>query len=375
MPKIQSRQYRSPSQSFVADGPLSFKQFVPNRGPTGGRNVIDGFELVIQATDITQAATAVEGEDLYRMWKRIRVNQVGGITRWNLRGDESRVMLYMLEGAERVREHADMAVAANQNLEFSCYIPMTKRFAKRGTDFALPADLFEEVLIECASLSEVSVGGGTTTVTAAVYYVIAHTHEEHEVQIHVEDVVGATNFPSTAGCNIKASGRLQDLIIFARGANGGAAASTFTSLRIDEIMPLDLVRDRELQRPFLRDRFNSENATTDGNPVRNDPVGEDRAVPVLWCDQETKVFDGPVMDDVVLTTTSTLASMIALHRVVKPLRPDVANAVARRYRVPAGAFSVKTHGKTKKNAGSDWKRREGQLQYMPQKGPLPDASR
>lgn len=371
MPKPQTRDYRSPSQTFVADSPLSFKGFVPPYGPGGGRNVIDGFTLHCVATDITQATTAVEGEDLWRMWKRIRVNQVGGVPRWNLRGDESRVACYLLEGAERVREHADMAVAANQSLEFGVYIPMRKRFARSPNDYALPADLLEEVLIECASLSEVSVGGGTTTVTAATYYVVAHTHEEFEVQIHLEDVVAATNFASTSGERLKVAGRLQDLAIFARAANGGASlTSSFTSLRIDELMPLDMVRDRELLRSFLRDRYNSENSTTDGSPVRNDPFGEDRAVPVLWSDFDTSCFDGPVMDEVQLHTTASQASMIAIHRTVKPVRPDIAEAVAHRYGLQPRDFGVKSLGKTKKDP-SDWANgRADELAYMPLKAPL-----
>lgn len=369
MPKPHCREYKSAKQTHVAGSTLDFHGFVPRYGARGGRNVIDGFEVVAEMTDITVAGTAVEGEDAYRVWKRLRVEQVGGIVRWNLRGDESRVAMYHLEGAERVREHADIAIAANQNLTFSAYIPMSKRFSKRPADFALPADLLHKVSIECGDVAEIGVGGGTVTITAGRYYVIAHCHEEFDVELKCEDEVKAAPFPSTDGITLKVGGRLQDLAVFARGANGGAAMANFTDVRIEELIPVALTRDAELQRPFLRDRYNVENGTTDGASIRNEPVAGDLAVPVIYTDEDVSPFDGPIMDDAIVYTTNTVASCIAIYRVVKPLSGQVAQGVLNAYGLSASDFRVKTEGKSKREAGR-WTGREDDLQYMPKKGPL-----
>jgi hypothetical protein len=369
MPRPHTRVYKSAKQSYVAGSVLEFHGFVPRFGPRGGRNVIDGFELVAEMTDINCDAATVEGEDCYRVWKRIRVEQVGGIVRWNLRGDESRVALYQLEGAERVREHADIADADNQSLTFSCYIPMSKRFAKRPADFALPADLLHKVSIECADASELSLGSAVVTIDSGRYYVVAHTHEEFDVELKCEDEVKAAPFPSTDGITLKVGGRLQDLMVFARGASGGAAMANFTDVRVEELIPVALTRDAELQRPFLRDRYNVENGTTDGASIRNEPAAGDLAVPVIWTDEDTSPFDGPIMDEAIVYATNSVASCIAIYRVVKPLSGQVAQGVLNAYGLSASDFRVKTEGKSKREAAR-WRGREDELAYMPKKGPL-----
>lgn len=368
------RNYVSAPQAHAANGRLTFHGWVPRRGPMGGRVVIDGFELIVDATDLTVAGTAVEGEDVYRIWKRIKVQQVGGRERWNLTGDESRVALYHLEGAERVREHADIAIAANQSLTFSCYIPMSKRFLKRPIDTALPAELFHQLVIECGDTGEIGVGGGTVTIAAATYRVVARTHEEFEVELKAEDEVKAQLFTNTGGVTLKVGGRLQDLVVFARGANGGAAMANFTSVRIPELLPDATVRDAELQRPFLRDRFNVENGTTDGASIRNEPVAGDLAVPIIWCDADTSVFDGPIMDDVALFTVNTVASCIAIFRAVKPRSGDVETGVSHAWGLPPAAFRMKTVGKSKRNP-AQWDHRKDERAYMPMKAPLPQKGR
>lgn len=369
MPRLRTRVYKSAKQAYAAGSALEFHGFIPRFGPMGGRNVIDGFELVCEMTDINVATAAVEGEDAYRVWKRIKVEQQGGIERWNLRGDETRVALYHLEGAERVREHADLAVANDQSLVFSTYIPMSKRFAKRPIDFALPADLLHKVTIECADPSELSLGSAVVTIDSGRYYVMAHCHEEFEVELKVEDVVKSTPFPSTDGVTIKAGGRMQDLVLFARGANGGASLSNLTDVRVEELIPLALTRDPELQRPFLRDRFNTANSTTDGGTIRNDPTAANLAAPVLYCDADCSPFDGPIMDDVVVYTTNSVASLIAISRTVKPLSAAVATAVMSAYSLKPSDFLVKTVGKSKRQAGR-WAGREDELQFVPKKAPL-----
>lgn len=361
--------YKSEKKTYVSGSNLEFFGWIPRFGPGGGRNVVDRFQLVCEATDVSQASAVVEGEDVYRFFSRVRVEQAGGVVRWNLQGDELRAMLYMLEGAGRVHEHADIAVANNQSLVFKAILPMRKRFAKRPNDFSLPADLLAKLTIECPTAASIS---ANTTIAAARYYVVAYCHEEHEVELKCEDVIAATPFPSTAGCTFKAGGRVKELAIYKRAVAGGDPLTGCTGIRVEELMPVELAPDPDLVRPYLADRGAAENSTgTDGDPVHNDPATSDRLYPILWSTEDTSSFDGPEMDDVVIYTTSTEADQIALHRTVRPLSRAVAAGVQAAYRLPETAFKVKTEAKTKRKR-EDWigSGRGSQLGYMPKKAPL-----
>ena len=136
----------------------------------------------------------------------------------------------------------------------------------------------------------------------------------------------------------------------------------------------DLAYYEELQRPFLRDRYNVENGTTDGASIRNEPVAGDLAVPILWTDEDTSAFDGPIMDDVVVYTTNSVASCIAISRTVKPRSAAVAEAVMAAYKVPPGQFRVKTVGKSKREVAR-WAGREDEVQFVPMKTALPRQGR
>ncbi len=364
--------YKSTPKAFIDSAPLHFKNWVPRTGPNGRRLVIDTFWLVFDATALTVAGTAVEGEDVYRVFKRIEVEQVGGRKRWNLRGDETRLALYQLLPSNRVPEFADIAIAAGQAIQARIPIPMAKHYGKRGRDFALPAELLAKVTIEAASLSEVGVGGGTVSAVTATYYIIAECHEEESVELHAEDEVRSQPFTNTSGGQLVVQGKLQALGIFARGASGGASLANFTDIRIDQMLP-DTFAKADLTDLFAAKRGCARNLqSTDGGAVRNNPftLATPLAIPVLWEDEETRVFDGPAKDEVTVRMTNTVADTIAVMRVVTPKSEAVARAVSSRHGIARGDWSMKTKKGSRKRQAS-WARRGGDALFMPTVAPDP----
>jgi hypothetical protein len=339
---------KSASQMHIAGSTLRFHSWVPRRGPNGGRAVIDGFELVADIADINVATTAIQGADLWRAFKRIQIEQAGGAMRWNLRGDESRAMCYLLEGANRVREFADSGTTTDQAMRIGVYIPMEKHFTVEPRDFSLPAELLSELRIECADVTELDDDGGTVTLDSASYYVIAWCHEEFSVRVTPYDLVTATPFPSVNGLSIPINGRLHDLAFYARGTAGGGTVATFTDVRIDSVIPVAISR-LDLLGKYQRDRQNPTNlASADGGQVRMDPFVNTKGVPVMWTTARTSVFDGPLLDQAIVYTTNAVANLLALYRIVKPRDPNVVAAVAERHGLANAAWRVKTKGKSKR---------------------------
>jgi hypothetical protein len=344
----ESYPVKSSAQQHIAGSTLRFHSWVPRRGPNGGRAMIDGFELICDVTDLNVASTAIQGADLWRFFKRIQIEQAGGALRWNARGDESRALCYLLEGPDRIREHADSATTNDQAFRVSVYIPMERQFAVEPRDFSLAAELLSELRIECGDVAELDDDGGTVTLDGASYSVIAWCHEEFAVRVCPYDLVAVTPFPSTAGMQLPVNGRLHDLAFYARGTAGGASLANFTDVRIDHLIPVAIHKNDVLGK-YQRDRRNSTNlASADGGQVRMDPFLSGKAIPVLWATERTSVFDGPIIDQAVIYTTNSVANLLALHRVVKPRDPNVVAAVAERHGLQNAAWRVKTRAKTKR---------------------------
>jgi len=361
---------RSTAQTFSAGNPLHFKGFVPAR-ERGKRVVIDGVTVTISIADFNVATTAIQGEDLYRFIKRVRIEQIDGVTRYNLRGDELRAALYEQLGPDGVNEYADTSVANDQTAEIAIYIPFSKPFSYSPGDFAMPADVLKQITVECGDLSELGVSGGTVTVDSAEVYVIAHCHLDKSVIMYAVDSWESTEFQNTANVQLVPHGRLADLFVFKRGASGGTALTNLTSVRIDNpgIMPSELDRNPDLVEAFLRARGDTKTGTTLGAVRSPSPFANDKACPVLWHTARMRNFD-PVLADVVdlkTTQASAISDLIAIHRTIQPRSQRLEGAVMRAYGLGAGAFRVKSRDKTKR-AITAWP--EVYRPYLPLSGPL-----
>jgi len=349
---IQLR-YKSASQAHVAGSTLTFKNWIPRRGPTGGRVVVDRFWPVFTGTDVDVAGTAVEGEDCWRFFRRILVEQVDGRQRWNLTGDESRVACYLLMGSDRVPEFADLAIANNQTPSFMIPIPMAKRFTKRPKDYSLPAELLSRFAIDCADAAEVGVAGGTIGIVGS-YYVIAECHEEKSIELKCEDEVKAFVLANTSGGQLVVGGRLTDLSLFQRAASGGGSLANLTDVRIDQAVPDALLRNPDLKEMYAAARYAAHNLpSTDGDPIHNDPhtLATMVACPVLWSTEESSAVDGPVLDETIVRLTNSVPSLEAIYRVVVPKSHGLALGVMRRHGLRDDSFRMKTKGKTKRDPG------------------------
>jgi hypothetical protein len=367
MPAVQRHQAKSPAQTHVSGTTLRFSGICPLYGPNGGRAVIDKIDVVYNFTDISFATAGNEGEDVWRSIERVVVQQTDGVERINLQGDELRIYDYLTMGADKVPEYADQGTGNNQSLTYSFPLPFEKPYSRRPKDYSLPAELLKEVRVTCCGTGATSLGlgGGTVTITAANVYLLVHYHEEMNVELKMVDAVSSQAFPATSGLTLKVGGRLHDLVVFARGASGSASMANFTDVRIDRLLPETLLRTPDLLQPYLQSRGAALNDPgTDGGGVHNDPVSTGRAVAIFWTNEDTSPFDGDLVDEAIVRTSNTVASCIAIQRVVLPESEQVKRAIEQRHGIGPGEWRAKTLSK-----GSN-RQKWAESSYMTKSAPM-----
>ncbi len=363
--------YYSEKKSRVSGSNLEFFDFVPREGPTGGRVVIDGFYVYCDTQfDIT--VQTQEGEDQARFIANARVEEMDGTVRWNLPGDASRIMAYLLLGADKVTEQADIAVANNNTQLLVMYIPMTKPLTHSPEDFALPADEFRKFVVQCYTDAGIATAGTTYATDSATYYIVADCHEEHDLQFHCKDEVKMDELTSTTEGKVAINGLLHDLVLHAAGSSGGAALTNLTDVRIDTENLLEVSTKKELLAEYRHRRGVAANLnSTMGGEVRADPFAVGKACPVLFSDHRTSAWAGKFLRQIKINLTNSVASLRAITRVVKPAQPQTRNAIASAYGVTdMAAVTVKTDKKTKRGL-HEW---PAPLRpYLPLKAPLRKA--
>lgn len=364
--------YKSEVKAWNSSGGSApFFDWIPRRGPNGGRNIIKGFWVHADMQVDTAAGATAQGEDFARVFSRIVVTQTDGKKRWNLNGDQSRIMSIALNGIDRYTDAADIAVSqSNVASDVAIYIPMAKRFTVRPEDFALPVDNFKDLVIDFASSTVFNIGAVVvSSIDSLNFYVIADCYEELDLQIHCEDEVSATLMTSTTEGRIVVGGKLHDLVLHAQGASGGASLANLTDVRIDELNMPPFLRTPDLEMVYRNARNNGANLNaTVGGEVRCDPFGTDQAAAVLLSDDRTSCWDGPVLPTASVKMTNTVASLSALHRIVTPASPSIRNQTSALYKVDPRAFVVKAEGKTRRSI-AEWPR--DIRPYLPLKAPLP----
>jgi len=371
-PVAQKLVYKSETKPWVsASGArLQFQtSSIPKQGPNKGRIVIDRI-IAHVSSDTSVATAALLGQDFYRYFRLITVKQKDGELRvQEVPGDAMRVALYEMIGANETKEHADSGTTNNQTLIATCVIPMAKPFAHTPEDYSLAAELLDYVEIGCASSAEMSLGSSVVTVNSANYWLIFECHEEMDVIQHAVDLIAVQDFESTTSqeCRLNVHGRLQDLMLFVRGANGGASLANFTSGGIKQPVGMadtTLVRNPDLIERYARSRkIVTGAAATTGNPVRSDPfvASTTRAVALLMTEGNS-CGDQPEIDTVVVSTVHTLgATLTAVMRIGKPRQDKTRLSIARKYGLP-GTYRMKTDKKSKRDP-AQWP--PELRQYMP----------
>lgn len=332
--------FKSPAQAWVSEATLDFKKFVETRGPRGGRIVID--TLILHAElSLTVATATTEGEDFYRAFRKVTVEEVNGVRRLNeVTGDALRLISYAHMGADETHEHPDFAAGGPTTVNFTCAIPFTKRYAHEPGDYAMAAEMLERVSITCASAANLSLGTSAVTVNSGTYWVIAECHEEFDLVQHLQDewIIRPFAAASTTEQELNFSkGRLQDLYLWIPGQNGGQTLANLTEVYVEHLMPRALRKDPDLKQHFARARGECQNslATTGAARTTNPFVGSTlRAVAVMLA-TGTKSFEGPERTQVQVKLTNSAdlpaaANMVA--RIVYPRDPKVTEGLARRYK-------------------------------------------
>jgi hypothetical protein len=369
MPNAVDLIYPSPNKlpaiafpSTAGGGALKQDNWLPPTGPNGYPLYIR--ELVAHAAFQldTAAATVVEGPDWWRAMDRISIVQLDGVKRVNeLRGDQLRVALEIKCGVECLKEHADLAASqtdATRKLTFN--VSMVSALVFDGDDYELAADNFARIEWTSAVLTAdgFSVSGGTITLDDATWHWNAHCIERDRLLWNAVDELIALPFPASgAELETQLNGRLLDLTLHQRAADGGGSMANMTSVHLPGIFNEALTYDPDLREAYAKDRRISAgvDATDPGVHRVNSMVTEGRAVPVLWSTDRLKAWSGWVIGNLTIKTVQAVAitNLVALVRRGLPRNPAVSKALAVKYNGgQALAWKVKSAGKTRTNPRS-----------------------
>lgn len=344
--------YLSRSFTYTAGKPIKFNPWVPERGPTGRRNMILG--LLLKVSYSVDVATAViQGEDLARLFFNIRISSHGG-DRWNLPGEASRMMSQILLGPARFHESADVAVATPSTGEYALYIPFAKPYAHRAYDFAIGADALREVEITCPSQADLDLGTSAVTVNAATSYsVLALTREVEGVEFPMFDVISETAMETlTQGTIHLAGGYLAEAFAYAAGTPGGAAMTNWTEHRLQGLLNDPLGAHDWKFMYNLRNQAAPNLQSTPGTNVWNDPVRNDRAriVHMLPGMGDDKLVDHPfIPGSLTVKATNSVADVKIAHRAIYPTPAAESRRVGKAWGV--SKVRVKTKNKTRRGVG------------------------
>lgn len=346
--------WKSETKNVAIGQPLEFSEFVPQKGPSGRRVVVDRF-IICVAGVITVATADWNGKDVPRILGNVAVEDTAGKQRWNLSGLKSRMASIFFNGIEEHSDHATIAQAAGAAVDLRLIIPMTKQKVTRGKDFALPADLFRKVSLNINSYA--GAASGTTVLSAATLtcYVLAEWHEEHNVEFKAEDVVKSTDFNSSTQCKLTLGGAVHDLFVVKEGTTaGGDAITTLTDARIEDLGTPTLTR-LDLVSMYRRKRgLGASGPTTPATERFLEPVLEGKALPVVTADMETSLWDGRVLDTMKLDVGTGLTGLSAITREITPKSQANYQAQVARFKIDPKGIRMKTDGKTKRNFGDGW---------------------
>jgi hypothetical protein len=350
--------FKSETKTWVADSSFDLFDFVPLRGPGGGRVVIDHFVLCVTGT-ITVGTLAWDGRDVIRLFKNIRCTQRDQRARWNLNGPKTRIASIYFNGIAKHQEHAAVAIGAGQVIDLRMIIPMAKPMVKRGKDFALASDVFEKFTLDTNSLAGAQTGTTVLTVPALSFYILAHWHEEHAVEIKAEDSVKSTDFTSTTQAKLALSGAVHDLFLVRDdgSAGGGAAITAITDARVEDLGTPTLTRQDLVHTYRTKRKITASGPTTPGTERFLEPVQEGKCLPILVADDQTSLWDGRVLPTMKIDVGTGAASLAAISREVLEKSQSNFNAQLARFKLNPAQGRMKTAGKSKRNL-NEWSPRE-----------------
>jgi hypothetical protein len=366
--------FQSETKQWInnANSPLEFgtTSMGNKRGPNGGRLVM--LRAILHGSFVLDVAGAVmQGEDRYRLARTIDVDtQKDGKRYNNVPGDAQRVFLYGSEGGDVTKEHADLAIANDQSVSVSIAIPFARRNMHTPEDYSLAAELMTRIKIGCAVASECSLGASAVVIDSGNYYIVYECVEEHDIIYHAVDEVRVQNFESTTTTEtqLNVNGRLQELFLYVRGADGGASLANLTKAWIKEpkwvapelnVSP-DLAEFYARQRNEVSGGISATGAAMRTNPFTGSTL---RAVAVLMT-TGTRAFDQPYTETVIVQTEHTLgATLTMIARVAKPRTAETFDLLKKNWKLK-GIWRVKTEAKSMQHPNA-WKELPDAVPYLP----------
>lgn len=357
--------WKSETKTLVPGAPAEFFDFVPLTGPGGGRVVVDFFTMVITGT-ITVATAAWDGRDVPRLFQLLTVEQRDGRQRWNLSGYKSRIASIKYNGIEQHQEHGNVAIGAAQAIDLRLIIPMSKRYARRPKDFALPADCFKKIAVSFAALANAQTGTTVLSAASLQCYVLAEWHEEGSIEIKSEDIIKSADFHSNTQCKLSTQGVVHDLdIVLENTTAGGAAVTAITDVRIEDLGIPTLTRQDHTHSYRVKRGYGASGPTTPATERFLEPVLEVKQLPVITACPETSVTDGRLVDQMKIDVGGGVAGLSAITREIVEHSQSLFQMVVAKYGLDARTVKIKTAGKTKTSLG-DWGSKREQM-YMPWK--------
>jgi hypothetical protein len=385
MPNAVDLIYPSPDKipaisfpSTAGGGPLKQDNWLPPTGPNGYPLYVREFVGHVDIQVDTAAATVIEGPDWWRVIDRISILQLDGVKRINeLRGDQLRVGLEIKCGVECLKEHADMAASqTNATRKLTFNVPMVSALLFDGDDYELAADNFHRIEWTSAVLTAdgFAISGGTITLDAATWHWNAHCVERDRLLWNSVDEIIALPFPASgAELETQLNGRLFDLTLHQRAADGGGSMANLTSVHLPGLWSEALKYDPDLREAYAKDRRIAAgvDATDPGVHRVNSLVTEGRAAPVLWATDRLKSWSGWIVGNLTIKTVqaSAISNLVAIVRRGLPRNAAVSRSLAIKYNGgKAIAWKVKSAGKTRTGPRM-WNKKF--RAYLPMEAPVP----
>lgn len=336
--------YKSPAQPWVSGSKIVFQlDFLPTRGPRGGRLAIEKVEVEAALNITTQAANTIVGADmagfisLYRIWDAI------GNRRY-LPGSEGRVKMHEDMMGAAPDDPATHAASTTQTDTFKLFINFSQPVnARRRWDFAMPVDDLKgggfEITCPLSTAQLLQTGSGAV-INSGSYTLYVHCREEWDVEFHSRDVVEFSTQTLNSAWQVNIGGSLlKSMTVFKDAQGGGTAVSTFTDITIEPLGLIQMPRDVLVQ-GYLS-RF----------PVKTaqDPIYNGKALPVLWARSDMKhndlvAFPGSLL--VRSTTTFTAPFDVIVHRIAPKDERMMRDAYRANGVDPRETPRIKTDGKT-----------------------------
>jgi hypothetical protein len=355
--------FKSETKPYTPGSTTDFFDFVPPRGPNGGRVVIDRL-IVCLVGVVTNAGSALDGRDVPRFINLATVDQRDNRQRWSLSGFKSRIMSIHLNGADQHQEHADIAVGAAQPVNLRLVIPFSKRFLHRPEDFAIPSDVFRKITISWAQLASVQTGTAALSAAALNAYILADWHEEYIVEFKCEDVIKSVDFNSTSQAKLSCSGAVQDLLFVREPAGGGTPGGDLVSALTDarcEDLNTPVLTYADLLHDYAMKRWIAPSGTTANGAERyKEPSRQGIMVPFMSSDPDTSFWDGITRDSLKIDVNGGSVGQAAISREVIEKSQSTYNAVCSRFGInPNGnTVMVRTKNGKEESRAAGWNQRD-----------------